>query len=105
MHSLHTMPTKRKKKMRIRAGDAFIPSDATSATDDLAEALAEQFLSSATSGEEAGEEAHESLVAEEEGGPFVFTRAKDEYAKGVDSSNPKGTLREPLPSPMRGSKT
>ena len=96
---------KRKKKIRIRAGDAFLPADSTRSNDDLAEALAEQFLSSATSGEEAGEEAHESFVAEEEGGPFVFTRGKDEFAKGVDRSNPPGTLREPLPSPMRGSKT
>jgi acetoin utilization protein AcuB len=99
-------PKKRKKKIRIRVGDAFISSDPTHrVADDLAETLAEQYLSSVTSGEEAGEEAHESQVSEEEGGPFIITRGKDEFAKGVDPSNPPGSLREPLPSPMRGSKT
>ncbi len=96
---------KRKKRPRRGADDAFIPSERPKSKDDLAELLAEQYLASATSGEEQGEESQNEIVPEEDGGPFVYTRGKVEFAKGVDPSNPPGTLREPLPSPMRGSRT
>ncbi len=82
--------------------NAFIHSSRHS-KDDLAEALGEQFLSSATSGEEAGEDAMNEEVAEEAGGPFVITSAGSEFAEGTDSSNPRDAKRAPVPSVMRGS--
>lgn len=82
--------------------NAFIHSSRHS-NDDLAEALGEQFLSSATSGEEAGEDAMNVEVTEEAGGPFVITSAGSEFAEGTDSSNPRGAKRAPVPSVMRGS--
>lgn len=82
--------------------NAFIHS-ARHSNDDLAEALGEQFLSSATSGEEAAEDAMNEQVTEEAGGPFVITSAGSEFAEGTDSSNPRGAKRAPVPSVMRGS--
>ena len=55
---------------------AFLPDPGdgpATSDDDLAEALAESFLSSATSGEEDGEDMHEQEVPEEEGGPFIVS--------------------------------
>jgi hypothetical protein len=87
---------------RRDAGDAFFPDPAGGrafAPDELAEELAEEFLAAATSGEGQGEEAHEQFVDEEVGGPFVTTRAKQEFAHGYDDSNFLGAERESLPMP------
>lgn len=65
--------------------------------DALAEELAEAFLESATSGEESEPERRDRVLTEEEGGPFVRTRASQEYAYGVDESNIAEATREPLP--------
>lgn len=65
--------------------------------DDLAEELAEDFLSSATSAEKVYLQNRDSSVPEDDGGPFVVTRAKVEFARGTDKSNPKDALREPFP--------
>lgn len=56
------------------------------------------FIGSATSGEEEFEEAHEELVTEEKGGPFVPSSADKEFAYDVDESNPIDATREPLPT-------
>ena len=63
----------------------------------LAEELGEAFLQSATSGEESEPERRERVLTEEEGGPFVRTRASTEFAYDVDESNIAEATREPLP--------
>ena len=70
--------------------------------DDLAESLAEEFLSSATSGETAREDLQDEVVPEELGGPFVESTAEQEFASGTDASNPEDAEREPLPRPGGG---
>jgi len=81
-------------------GVAFL--DRPKSSDALVEALGEEFLASATSGEDATLEALNRGVPEEEGGPFVVTRAKDEFARGRDPSNPRGSTREPFPKASGG---
>jgi hypothetical protein len=87
-------------------GDAFIPDPSEGgppvAVDDIAETLAEEFVQSATSGEEAGEDVRDEWVPEEVGGPFVETRADDEFADDEDASNPPETQPEPFPTANRG---
>lgn len=61
----------------------------------LAEELGEAFLQSATSGEES--EHREQVLIEETGGPFVRTRASQEFAYDFDESNIAEATREPLP--------
>ncbi len=48
--------------------------------DDLAEELAEEFLTSATSAEESLTDALDRELTEEMGGPFVFSSGKQEFA-------------------------
>ncbi len=50
-----------------------------------------------TSGEDAESERRDRLVPEEEGGPFVPSKATTEFARGPDASNFEGATREPLP--------
>ncbi|HXK17284.1 MAG TPA: hypothetical protein VNG33_05770 [Polyangiaceae bacterium] len=68
-----------------------------SSRDPLAAELGEAFLESATSGEESEPERRERIFTEEDGGPFVSTRASQEYAYGLDESNIAEATREPLP--------
>jgi hypothetical protein len=63
----------------------------------LAEELGEAFLESATSGEESEPERRERVLPEEDGGPFVRTRAGREFGYGLDESNIAEATREPLP--------
>jgi hypothetical protein len=63
----------------------------------LAEELGEAFLESATSGGESESARHERILPEEEGGPFVRTRASQEFAYDFDESNIAEATREPLP--------
>jgi hypothetical protein len=63
----------------------------------LAEELGEAFLESATSGEDSEPERRERIFTEEEGGPFVRTRASQEFAYDFDESNIAEATREPLP--------
>ncbi len=78
-----------------RGPRAFIDSP-RSPQDDLAEELGEEAVERATSGEDE-EGALEEVVPEEQGGPFVETNAAQEFAQGIDASNPKGAKREPFP--------
>lgn len=92
---------------RMDGGDAFIrdPGSGPAHTkDDLAENLAEQFLSAATSAEEVTPDALDQEVPEESGGPFVVTSGSTEFARDTDASNIPGADREPFPSPMRAGK-
>jgi hypothetical protein len=63
----------------------------------LAAELGEAFLESATSGEESEPERRDRILTEEEGGPFIRTRASQEFAYDVDESNIAEATREPLP--------
>lgn len=107
-------PTKTKTKTaplhvgeRMDDGNAFIrdPGSGPAHTrDDLAENLAEQFLSSATSAEDVAPDELDQEVPEESGGPFVETSGSTEFARHTDASNIAGANREPFPSPMRAGK-
>jgi hypothetical protein len=91
--------------MRADSADAFIrnPDDGdVTVNDDLAESLAEEFVHAATSGEDQGEEAMDQVVPEEIGGPFIETSAEEEFADGVDESNPSDAEPEPMPRAVTG---
>jgi hypothetical protein len=76
--------------------EAFIGRSGRS-KDNLAEQLGEAWVETATSGEDENEEVFNQDVPEDEGGPFVGSTAGQEFADGVDASNPKGAKREPFP--------
>jgi len=65
--------------------------------EELSEELGENFVASATSGEEATAERHDAMNEAERGGPYVVTSDAEEFAVGVDESNPKSATREPFP--------
>jgi hypothetical protein len=80
-----------------RAGEDVAFLGRAKSSDPLATALGEEFVEAATTGEDAGPEVFNQGIPEEEGGPFVVTRGRDEFAHGSDRSNPKGATREPFP--------
>lgn len=87
-------------KPRSDDANAFIPDPdggPAHTRDDLAEALGEDFLKSATGEEEADDEMFAGVVPEENGGPFVVTSARQEFAHDIDASNPPDAEQEPLP--------
>jgi hypothetical protein len=89
------------KQLHARSGHTN-KSDATRpafkvADDEVAEQLGEEVVGKATSGEDEGEDAANEEYTEEVGGPFVVTTGRDEYADGVDESNPADAEREPFP--------
>ncbi len=63
----------------------------------LAEALGEEFVDSATHGHNEEDEVFEQLVPEEEGGPFVETPSKTQFANDAEAPNVPGATREPFP--------
>jgi hypothetical protein len=86
---------------RPDSADAFIPDPGDGPArikDDLAEELAEEFLTSATSAEESLPDALDREVPEDSGGPFVPSTGKQEFARGVDASNPRGAEKEAFPT-------
>jgi hypothetical protein len=99
--------TVRQSRGRPDDGNAFLPDPTSghrSATDvDLAEELAEDFVTGATSNDDAASNDREAVQVEEIGGPFLEEDAADEMALGTDASNPKDAAREPFPAPMRAS--
>ena len=52
----------------------------------------------ATSGEDGGELSLDETCTEENGGPFVVTGARTEFAYGADESNPSDGTCEPFPT-------
>ena len=74
---------------------AFV--DESRSNDTLAEQFGEGFVETATTGQYEGEDVFDQVVAEENGGPFVETSARTEFAHGTDASNIKGATREPFP--------
>jgi hypothetical protein len=69
--------------------------------DSVAEEMGEAFIEAATSGEESEPDRHDEVAEEERGGPFVITRAEEEFADGTDDSNIEEATREPLPKTSR----
>jgi|HubBroStandDraft_2_1064218.scaffolds.fasta_scaffold17398_6 hypothetical protein len=65
--------------------------------DSFAESLGEGFVAGITTGERAETDAFDWLGADENGGPFVMTSGRTEFAKGTDQSNPADATREPFP--------
>lgn len=64
------------RRARPDDGHAFLPDPLedgvpASTDDDLAEALAEEFVMAATSAEEVTEDVRDGVVTEELGGPFI----------------------------------
>jgi hypothetical protein len=85
---------------RPDSGDAFLPDPGDGPArikDDLAEEMAEEFLAGATGSEETLGDDGEGEVSEEMGGPFVYTSAREEFAKGIDKSNPRSAEKEAFP--------
>lgn len=76
-------------------GSAY--SAATLSRDPMAEQLAETFVATALSGEGDEQAFFDQVVPEELGGPFIETGEGDEFARGIDESNPRSTRREPFP--------
>jgi hypothetical protein len=83
-------------------GNAFLPDPQQGGrartSDDLAEVLGEEYVSSATAGEDVNEDVRDEVVPEELGGPFVEAPANTELADDVDASNPEGAQPEPFPT-------
>jgi hypothetical protein len=75
--------------------------DARHATDSLAEELGESVVLSATAGEDT-EEHYERELEEEDGGPFLETSGRTEFAYGVDESNPEDAEPAPWPAVSPG---
>ena len=78
-----------------RGPDSFVDKPRTG--DTLVEELGEEYVKSANSGEYEAEDSQNQDVSEEVGGPFVQTTGDQEFARGTDASNPKGSTREPFP--------
>ena len=51
-----------------------------------------------TSGEDQSSRLQDLEVEEENGGPFVTTSAREEFARGTDESTPADAFREPFPT-------
>lgn len=90
-------------RMRKDAGDAFVREADGASNDDYATEMALGFLVAAETGVEVLEELSDERMVEENGGPFQITAAGSEFAEGFDESNPEGSTREALPTPMRKS--
>ena len=70
--------------------------------DSLASALGEEFVSAATTGDEVRLGDLNERIPEDDGGPFVITKARDEFGRKRDGSNPPGSTREPFPCAQSG---
>jgi hypothetical protein len=66
--------------------------------DPYAQELGAEVVGKANSGEDEGEDAEDAVDIEESGGPFVPSTGREEFADGVDDSNPRDAEREPFPT-------
>ncbi len=82
---------------RVRDADEAFIGRSGRTSDNLAEAMGETWVETATSGEDENEEVFNQNVPEDDGGPFVTTTAGQEFAEGTDASNPKRSKREAFP--------
>jgi hypothetical protein len=91
---------KKVKNSRSDDGDAFIPESAMKhgTSVDLAQRLAEDHQRSVTSGEDAEEELQDMFYTEEIGGPFLVSKAADEFGDSVSSmEEQRDAERNPFP--------
>jgi len=92
---------------RSDEGTAFLPDPydgagaPARAADSLAETLAEEYVSAATTAEEMTGDQRDAVQTEEVGGPFTETSAQEEFATEPDASNPLDAEREPFPTATR----
>jgi hypothetical protein len=87
-----------RKRSVENAGREYAPFvDRPKTLDSLASALGREFIEAATTGDEVRLAELNERIPEDDGGPFVITRARDEFARGRDGSNPRGSTREPFP--------
>jgi len=70
----------------------------TASNDSNARESGGDFVMTVTSGEDAGQSARDEDSIEEDGGPFIETSGKEEFAYDTDGSNPIGATREPFPT-------
>jgi hypothetical protein len=82
---------------RVRDSDEAFIGRSGHTKDELAEAMGESWVETATSGEDENEDVFNQSVPEDDGGPFVPTTAGQEFAEGTDASNPIQSKREPFP--------
>ena len=83
--------------MKKRKKNDRRPSESLLVRDPLGEELAIELMEKLTSGEDGAVELRDRFFDEEIGGPFVRTTGGQEYADGVDASNPRMARREPFP--------
>jgi hypothetical protein len=85
-------------------GHAFLPDPRDSGQartrDEIAETLAEEFVTSATSAEETAPDLRDEFTVEEVGGPFVEATGAEEFADTEDEGE-----SEPFPTAIRAPKT
>lgn len=93
-------PIRQRPPGRPPQTEAFF-TDARHVPDALAEELGESFVLGVTSGEDS-EEHYERELPEEEGGPFLETSGRTEFAYGVDESNPEDAEPAPWPAVSPG---
>lgn len=100
----HAQRLLRMSKRRRPDDNAFLMANKGTTDDDFAEELAEQAVSAMTTGGDTWMDAMDETVDEEEGGPFVETRASREFARGSEQEV-DGFLREALPTTRNGVKS
>ena len=91
----HTVEEDEKRERDGSETRAFV---GTHANVDEAKQRGEEFVRTATSGEAAESDLEEEEATEEEGGPFLITTGRTEFASGTDASNPRDAERSPFPS-------
>ncbi len=98
--------TPRSSRGRSDDGKAFLPDPYetnakdhhTASRDTLADVLAAEFLTSATSAEDVTQDNRDALSLEEVGGPFIETSAQEEFAGTIDEMNPADAERAAFPT-------
>src|SRR5262245_15259380 len=65
--------------------------------DELMRELGEEYVRSVNGAEHAADDIRDEEVPEEHGGPFITTSAAEEFAEGVDGSNPEDAEVAALP--------
>jgi hypothetical protein len=83
---------------RLSESPEYIPE---AMNDSLAEELGEGAVASAVSGDQEDENIRDEDVPEEEGGPFVNTSAEQQFAGGIDGSNPEDAEPAAFPTTSR----
>lgn len=87
------------KSERPDDGNAFVPDPSGQSKPlkaDDAESFAEEFVASATGGESVREDAHDEVVDDEEGGPFIVLTESGQLPTGPEERLPESDGHEPV---------